>query len=440
MSDVKVRVGADNTALESGLVSARNKVEQFRKNTQQNFTKMAGGLGGALSVGAIGGGIFDTINKGDQIGDLAERFKIGTTALQQFGYAGELSGTSMETVAKSLQKLRGASADAISNGGQLLQYFNDIGISQEQLQNMSTEELFLTVADAIANCSTESDKMTLATAMFGEKVASEMLPMLDKGKDGILELANTAPVFEESIINSFSGVADDLTTLKNHFSVLFSYIASGAVKIVEGFNKIGIILGSVFGGTFAIIKKQFSTLVEAFTKAVKGDFIGAFDVIKTMPENAINAASATVDSMFTKLDEYDQKKEESKKKYEKNTTRKPTVITTPKEKKDIEDIKKKEDDAAKAAAKKRVSEEDSKLRKIQEDLNSNKKGLSGVSIDNISKIGGGFANMNYGKISEEQDKKKAISLQEEQVELQKQTVQTLKEKLSSNSTTSGEIT
>jgi len=212
MSRIDVTVGVRNAAFKSGLEEVRGAARQFSGDIKGMFA-------GAFATGAIIAGIQGVINKADEIGDLATQFRVSSEELQRLGMAAELSGTSMETVARSMNKMRLAQANAVNGNEELRATFAAMGISVEQLAGMGTEELYYRVADAVAGASGETQKLEIASTIFGQRLAGELIPMLEQGGDRMRELGGSAAVLSEEMVGNLSQAKDEITKLQQTLTV-----------------------------------------------------------------------------------------------------------------------------------------------------------------------------------------------------------------------------
>jgi len=82
----------------------------------------------------------------------------------------------------------------VSGNEELQATFGAMGISAEALNGMGTEELYYRVADAVAAAGTETAKLQILTSIFGNRMAGELLPMLEQGGAKRRELGGSAAV------------------------------------------------------------------------------------------------------------------------------------------------------------------------------------------------------------------------------------------------------
>src|SRR4026207_540484 len=84
------------------------------QSTGQMVAKIGAGVtaAGLSIIGPLAGAVSHFVSVGDNLGDMAARTKVSAQSLAELGYAATLSGTDLETVEKSLFKMRRTLGDA----------------------------------------------------------------------------------------------------------------------------------------------------------------------------------------------------------------------------------------------------------------------------------------------------------------------------------------
>ena len=301
MSRIDVTLALITSAFRSGLEETRNSARQFTGDIKEMFA-------GAFATGAIIAGLKGVIDKGDEISDLAQRFRISSEALQRLGMAAEVTGSSMETIARSMNKLRLAQSEAVNGNQDLRATFANMGISVEQLAGMGTEELYYHVADAVAGAAGETDKLQIATSVFGNRLGGELLPLLDMGGDELRRLGGSAAVMSDATIDSLGNAADEIKMLQQTFTVAFGTIV-GAV--IMPFINVIKTLGAAFGGYFYYMMEVVGEYAGIMKQVFSGDFSGAYDRVKHLADFMKDTFAAAAQGVKMEMAEIWDKSEEA---------------------------------------------------------------------------------------------------------------------------------
>jgi hypothetical protein len=164
------------------------------------------------------------IEAGDAMHDLSQRYGVAVEQLARFDKAAKLSGTTLETVSKSLGKLSKGLYEAQTEGkGSVYDALNTLGLSATDLTGKlkSADQIILDVANKFKDMPDGVEKTALAMQLFG-KAGAEMIPMLNEGSDALERMsvkmtkafATKADEYNDKLTNlrgKVSGLARGLT-------------------------------------------------------------------------------------------------------------------------------------------------------------------------------------------------------------------------------------
>ena len=143
------------------------------------FSLAAGGMiAGAAAIGK------SAAKTGAELDDLSLRFGISAETIQEWQYVAVQCGVDAEVFNKALIKMRAAMADlstgTINNASKSLQ---TLGIDPGQYATQ--EEMFDGIVAALADVKDATLQTALANEIFGDKIATQMLPYINTGTDAI---------------------------------------------------------------------------------------------------------------------------------------------------------------------------------------------------------------------------------------------------------------
>ena len=180
-----------------GLKSAGDNVEKLEKRTSK-FGKIAAGA--ALGVAAIGvAGIAvgvklvgNFLTAADAIGKMATSTGVGVEELQELDFALQQGGSSIATFEKGIATFQKGLFDAAQKGtGPVADGLAALGLELEDIQALSPDEQFRTLAEAIAGVEDPAIASGLAQKFFGG-AGKELLPTLKAGAEGLDTLTEEA--------------------------------------------------------------------------------------------------------------------------------------------------------------------------------------------------------------------------------------------------------
>ena len=223
--DLAAKITLDSSEYEKGLDNAKGKTNGFA-STIGNGLKTAAKVGVAavaavgtattLMAGAIVKGVGATAEYGDNIDKMSQKMGLSIEAYQEWDAVMQHSGTSMESMQASMKTL----ANAVENGNKA---FQRIGLTQEELANMSQEEIFDATIAGLQNVEDETERTYLAGQLLG-RGATELGALLNTSaeetqamKDRVHELGG---VMSDEAVKSAAAYQDQLQDMKTAFSGL----------------------------------------------------------------------------------------------------------------------------------------------------------------------------------------------------------------------------
>jgi lambda family phage tail tape measure protein len=236
--------------------------------------------------------------------DLSQRTGVGVETLGQFKVAAELSGSSLEGVAKGLTFLNKNMVAAATGTEAAAAAFKTIGVATTEADGTlrSADKVFLDVADRFAQLRDGPEKAALAIKIFG-KAGAELIPILNLGSKEIQrfglgigpDFANKADAFNDQLglmkaqttvltVQIGSALLPVMSGLVSIFTQAITFVgnlagefykaiggAAGLQQIAAGLIKTMVVLGGVMGAVFVVGKiTAFANVLQEILKAFRG--------------------------------------------------------------------------------------------------------------------------------------------------------------------------
>lgn len=322
--DLVAKITLDSSEYEKGLDNSSEKAKGFGDKLKTAM-KVGGTAITAVTTatsamtGALVKGASDVASYGDNIDKMSQKMGMSAQAYQEWDAILQHSGSSIDAMSKgmiTLQKKATDSADA----------FSALGISQEEVANMSTEELFAATIAGLQNMGEGAERTALASDLLGGAV-KELGPLLNTSAEdteamrkrvhelgGVMsdEAVKSAAAYQDSLQDmqtAFSGLSRNMlskfmpsiTSVMDGLTEVFSgntdggieMISNGisevAAKISEEMPKILEVGSGIILALSQAITDNLPTLLEAGTNAIITISTG---LIKQLPD--IIAAGMTV--------------------------------------------------------------------------------------------------------------------------------------------------
>jgi hypothetical protein len=222
------KLALDASGLDRGLQSASTSVNKFAKQA-------GAALVGAFAFDKIIGGFSTAIEKGDQLQDLANRFGISASALQEVGNAASLSGAGIEDVASAMNKLAINAGKAIGGDDAMKQAFIDVGLSVQQLKEMSPQDIFFALSEAIKNTSNPLEAFAKAQAVAGKSVGA-LMETMRMGPAAIKELGDSMGVWSDNQITQLGAASDAIKEFQTTQTIWFGKTLIGLKGLIERYQ------------------------------------------------------------------------------------------------------------------------------------------------------------------------------------------------------------
>jgi TP901 family phage tail tape measure protein len=185
----QVELFLEDSAFIRGLNASEKRLKEWGASVTNFGSKLA--TAGAAGVAAFGGAVAAFVSAGSRLDDMSQRTGASVEALSELEYAATMSGTSLETLEGGLIKLQNKMVDAIGGNEAAAKSFADLGLSVDELSQMSPDAQFEAIADAIAKIEDPAKKTAMAMEIFG-KSGQELVPFLNSGAQGLAEMRQQA--------------------------------------------------------------------------------------------------------------------------------------------------------------------------------------------------------------------------------------------------------
>ena len=177
--DLVAKITLDSSEYEKGLGDAEKSAQKWG-NGLSKASSVAKGVGVAMTAitsatvaagGAFISGASSVAEYGDNIDKMSQKMGISAQAYQEWDAILQHSGSSIDSMARGMQTLQKNAVDSADK-------FEKLGISQEQIAKMSTEELFSATIKGLQEMGEGAERTALASELLGIS-AKELGPLLN---------------------------------------------------------------------------------------------------------------------------------------------------------------------------------------------------------------------------------------------------------------------
>lgn len=296
---IKAQVSGDKSL--TGLSGKLGRVSTASGRATTSFGRLrtaASGAMGALrgvlpfiGVAAITAFAKKNLDAADAMSKLSDRTGIAAPRLDQFRKVAELSDTSIESLGRAFPALSlNMKTAADTAKGRAFEAFKSLGVSLKGADGglRAVDDVMLDVSDKFKGMADGAEKSALASSIFGTKLGSELIPLLNSGGEAV---RNMGTALTQEFADKAADFNDRLETLQEKFGDLAMTLVEALLPVLE--SLIGVIeplvnaftslpqpmqtlIASVglLGGALLILSPFIGPIVAGFT-ALAGLQIGA---------------------------------------------------------------------------------------------------------------------------------------------------------------------
>lgn len=185
---------------------------------------------------------------GDSIEKNAQKVGMSAEAYQEWDYVLGISGTSMQDCAVGMKSLTNKFDDAKSGNEQAIADFEALGLSLEELSNMSREDLFGAVIAGFQGMEDSTERAALANDLFG-KSGQNLTPLFNTTTEETAELIQNVHelggVMSTEAVEASAAFVDSQTNMQTALNGLRNNMLS---KFLPGLTLVNDGLAKVFAG------------------------------------------------------------------------------------------------------------------------------------------------------------------------------------------------
>lgn len=215
---LRITLGMESASFEAGAKRAESTSKRLTnalsapRNAVSALTGTLGAVASALALNEFVGAAKRAFDFADAIADLSDRTGASTKLIQEFRYAAQLSGSSVETADVAMDKF--AKTLGLAQGGSKAQVelFKSLGVTSRDFDGALRQTM-----DGLAKLPSIQQRNSTALQIFG-KSASTLVGLMGQGTKGFDELATAASnlgiVLEDEVIRNAGKANDKLDQMK----------------------------------------------------------------------------------------------------------------------------------------------------------------------------------------------------------------------------------
>lgn len=270
MAEVKVRVTGDNSGFNAALTRSRVAAQAFVGRMRSLTAGIGGQIAGLFAGATIAAAVKRTIQWADQLNDTSQRLDVNVEKLQAWEYAAIQTGSSLEKLTTTIEKLRKSQADAARGLGTAKAGLAAFGITGQD----DVETMLRKISERVKSGNFSSG----ALMGIGGRGATTMIPALKQWEELSRLAEESGVIIKEEQVAVLEKLNDQLTFMGRYvmaelapaIQLLFEKLVqlTSAVKGAQSF--FGEVAGSIASvGTGIEFGDSIKTIGEKLFKFVK---------------------------------------------------------------------------------------------------------------------------------------------------------------------------
>lgn len=240
-------LGIDTSAFDKGLGDSEKKANDFGGSLKKGLA--VGGKAAvagitALTTATVAGGtalvkgVSSVASYADEVDKMSQKMGISAEAYQEWDAVLQHSGTSISSMAMGMQTLQKNAVDSADK-------FEALGLTQEQVAKMSTEELFSATIKGLQDMGEGADRTALASDLLGRS-SKELGALLNTSSEDTQKMIDTVHelggVMSDDAVKAGATFQDNLqdmntslTGLKNN---MLGQLLPASSTVMAGLTKV----------------------------------------------------------------------------------------------------------------------------------------------------------------------------------------------------------
>ena len=260
-------------------------------------------IGASLSLGGVAAFTVSAARSADQINKLSDRLSISTEALSEFQFVAQQSGVDFTQFATAVQRATRRISQAAEGTGEAVDALRELGLNARELTNLSPEQAFEVLAEALSRVDDEFRRVALAQKIFD----SEGVQLLQVVKDGAAGIQAYREQFRQ-----LGGTLDQLTAdVGTEVIEAFGRFDAAQKALSRGLlRSLGPSIAAISDGLANLLPRAVNFAIRSFEglRAIVAAFVRDvlnFAGLEDLARSFDNVAQEAVDNVVQLRDEMD---------------------------------------------------------------------------------------------------------------------------------------
>lgn len=188
-----VQITADTSDLKAGLNDAERTVSTKADAMAASIGKIGAAFAALGVVSTLKNMTVEAINSADAFDEMAEKTGVSVERLSSLAYAAKINGATVDDLGTAIRSLSNKMAESVDPTSRSAAMFDGLGVSTRNADGTlrNVDDVLTDLSGAFASMEDGAAKSALAVDIFSRS-GLNMIPVLNKGRDGLAELRQEA--------------------------------------------------------------------------------------------------------------------------------------------------------------------------------------------------------------------------------------------------------
>jgi len=283
--------------------------------TFKDIAKKAAGVGTAVvgaSAAAVGGLVkmaSNSASTADEIDKMSQKLGMSREGYQEWDYVLSQAGVDINSMETGMKTLTNQIGNAKSGSDKAAKQFEQLGISMDDINNLSREDIFEKVVSGFQRMEDSTERAALANALFG-KSGQNLTPLFNETAESTQELIDKTHdlgmILSDETIDAGVNLTDTMDTLQRSFSTIVTKLGGSLMPIVETFANLIIeflpFVSAAFEDLAPLLQMVFENLMPPLMELAQNLFPVIMDFISQLLPPIIELVSALLPVIVNLID------------------------------------------------------------------------------------------------------------------------------------------
>lgn len=308
----------DNSDYEKKLDDSQRSAGSFSSKISTAFRTGVRAVAGfvttvAAASTAVAALAVNFINAGSEIDDNAQKLGVSTEAYQYWSLVLQRAGTDASQLSMAIRNMTTFTQELSEGNADALLTLQKLGIGYEDFMAMNTEEQLYAIVEALQGMEDQTDKVTVAQDIFGNRVYQELLPLLNMEQGSLedlrTEFEDLGFILSNDTIKNIAAVGDKMDNFTNTIKTVglviganllpeIELITEGLVGLANGSDDAMQQLSDGLTGLIDKVAKSLPTIINTAGNLLLEVLVGLTDILSN-PE-IINSLVGVIETLLFK--------------------------------------------------------------------------------------------------------------------------------------------